>query len=263
MEFKNIMYAKDRQKGIARITINRPEVRNALNQATRAELREAAGDLKKDKDVRVVIITGAGDKAFVAGADITEFKEATPIAMEERASTLGQQLYNDIENLPMPTIAMINGFCLGGGNELAMACDIRIASMNARFGQPEINLGFIPGGGATQRLPRLIGWGKAKELIYTGRLVDAAEAERIGLVDKVVPQDKLEETVNQLAETIAGKSPLIIRIAKKAINTGMYTDLAAGLSCEKGYFALCFSTEDYLEAVRAFLEKQKPEFEQK
>ncbi len=260
MESKNIVYVKDKEKGIARITINRPDVRNALNQATRAELKEAVGDLNEDKDIRVVIITGAGDKAFVAGADITEFKEASPMAMEERASTLGQQLYNDIEDLPMPTIAMINGFCLGGGNELAMACDIRIASENARFGQPEINLGFIPGGGATQRLPRLIGWSRAKELIYTGRIIDAAEAERIGLVDKVVPQDKLEETVDQLAETIASKSPLITRIAKKTINKGLYTDLAAGLSYEKNSFALCFSTEDCKEGVKAFLEKRPPEF---
>ncbi|NQT48015.1 MAG: enoyl-CoA hydratase/isomerase family protein [Chloroflexi bacterium] len=261
MEFKNIIYAKDDEKGMARIIINRPEVRNALNQATRAEIREAVDDLKKDKNVRVVTITGAGDKAFVAGADITEFKGATPVTMEERASTLGQQLYNDVENLPMPVIAMINGFCLGGGNELAMACDIRIASENAKFGQPEINIGFIPGGGATLRLPRLIGWGRAKELIYTGRIIDAAEAERIGLVDKVVSQDKLEDTVNQLAETIASKSPLITRIAKKAINTGMYTDLAAGLAYEKGCFALCFSTKDFLEGVNAFMEKRKPEFE--
>lgn len=261
MEYRNIIYVKDKEKGMARITINRPEVRNALNQATRAELKEVVGDLKQDKDIRVVTITGAGDKAFVAGADITEFEDATPIAMEERAATLGQQLYNDIEDLPMPIIAMINGFCLGGGNELAMACDIRIASENARFGQPEINIGFIPGGGATQRLPRIIGWGKAKELIYTGRIIDAAEAERIGLVDMVVPPDQLEETVSQLAETIASKSPLITRIAKKAINAGMYTHLAAGLSYEKAYFALCFSTEDFREGVKAFLEKRKPEFE--
>jgi enoyl-CoA hydratase len=258
MEFKNITYTKE--KRIARITINRPEVRNALNRATRAEIREAVEDLNKDKDIRVVIVTGAGDKAFVAGADITEFKEATPISMEERSSTLGQKLYNDIEHLPMPVIAMINGFCLGGGNELAMSCDIRIASENAKFGQTELNIGVIPGGGGTQRLPRLIGWGRAKEMIYTGRIIDAAEAERIGLVDKVVPQDKLKETVDQLAENIASKSPLILKLAKKAINTGMHTDLTAGLSYEKDNFALCFATEDHTEGVAAFMEKRKPEF---
>jgi len=261
MEFKNILYTKE--KGIAKIIINRPEVRNALNQATRWEIREVVEDIKKDKNVRVVIFTGAGDKAFVAGADITEFKGATPTIMEERAATTGQQLFNDIESLPMPVIAMINGFCLGGGCELAMACDIRIASEKARFGQPEINVGIIPGAGGTQRLPRLVGWGRAKELIYTGRIIDAAEAERIGLVDKMVPADKLEETVNQLAETIVGKSPLIVNIAKKTINRGMYTDLAAGLSYERSNLAFCFSTEDQKEGAAAFLEKRKPEFKGK
>jgi len=261
MEFKNILYTKE--KGIAKIIINRPEVRNALNQATRWEIREVVEDIKKDKNVRVVIFTGAGDKAFVAGADITEFKGATPTIMEERAATTGQGLFNDIESLPMPVIAMVNGFCLGGGCELAMACDIRIASENARFGQPEISVGIIPGAGGTQRLPRLVGWGRAKELIYTGRIIDAAEAERIGLVDKMVPADKLEETVNQLAETIVGKSPLIVNIAKKTINRGMYTDLAAGLSYERSNLAFCFSTEDQKEGAAAFLEKRKPEFKGK
>jgi len=258
MEFKNILYTKE--KGIAKIIINRPEVRNALNQATRWEIREVVEDIKKDKNVRVVIFTGAGDKAFVAGADITEFKGAIPIIMEERAATTGQGLFNDIEGLPMPVIAMINGFCLGGGCELAMACDIRIASEKARFGQPEINVGIIPGAGGTQRLPRLVGWGRAKELIYTGRIIDAAEAERIGLVDKMVPADKLEEAVNHLAETIVSKSPLIVSIAKKTINRGMYTDLAAGLSYERSNIAFCFSTEDQKEGAAAFLEKRKPEF---
>ena len=258
MEYKNVIYTKE--KGIAKITINRPEVRNALNQATRWEIREAIEDIKKDKDVRVAIITGAGDKAFVAGADITEFKDATPVIMEERATTTGQQLFNDIEALPMPVIAMINGYCLGGGCELAMACDVRIASENARLGQPEINVGIIPGAGGTQRLPRLVGWGRAKELIYTGKIIDATEAERIGLVDKVVPMDKLDETVNQLAETIATKSPLIMSIAKKTINRGMYTDLAAALSYERSNFAFCFSTEDQKEGATAFLGKRTPEF---
>lgn len=258
MEFKNVLYVKE--KGIAKLTINRPEARNALNQATRREIREVVEQLRTDKEVRVVIITGAGEKAFVAGADITEFKGATPMIMEERASTTGSQLLMDIENLPMPVIAMINGFCLGGGCELAMSCDIRIASENAKFGQPEINVGIIPGAGGTQRLPRLIGWGRAKELIYTGRLIDAAEAERFGLVDKVVPPDKLEEAVNQVAEAIVSKSPVIMSIAKKTINRGMYTDLAAGLSYEKTNLALCFSTDDQAEGAAAFLEKRKAEF---
>jgi len=155
---------------------------------------------------------------------------------------------------------MINGFCLGGGLELAMCCDIRIASENARLGQPEINISLFPGGGGTQRLPRLIGWGRAKELIYTGTIIDAAEAERIGLVDRVVPPQGLEEEVEQLAEAIASKSPLIIKLSKKVINRGMYTDLAAGLAYEKANFVLCFATEDCTEGVTAFLEKRKPEF---
>lgn len=258
MEFKGIIYTK--QEGIARVTINRTEARNALNTIVRQEIKDAIKDIEEDKDIKVVIITGAGDKAFISGADITDLKKMNPITMEEQVSTIGQQLYTDIENLRVPVIARINGFCLGGGCELAMACDIRIASGNARFGQPEINIGIFPGGGGTQRLPRLVGWGRAKELIYTGRIIDAAEAERIGLVDKVVSQDKLEETVNQLAETIADKSPLIISLAKKVINRGMYTDLAAGLSYEKGNFSLCFATEDHKEGITAFLEKRKPEF---
>lgn len=263
MKFENIIYEKDKEKGIAKLTINRPEVRNALNAATRQEIRNAIGEIEKDGDVRVVIITGAGEKAFISGADITAFKDATPIIMEESASTLGQQLFSNIENLSVPVIAMINGFCLGGGLELAMCCDIRIASDNAKFGQPEINIGLFPGAGGTQRLPRLIGWGKAKELIYTGKIIDAAEAERINLVDRVVPPEKLGEEVNQLAETIASKSPLIIKLAKKAINRGMYTDLAAGLAYEKANFALCFATEDRTEGVTAFLEKRKPQFKGK
>ena len=258
MEYKNIIYAKE--KGVAKITIDRPEVRNALNRATRSELSYAIEEIEKDKDIRVVIITGAGDKAFISGADITEFREATPITIQEYTSTLGQELYNRIEDVSIPVIAMINGFCLGGGLELAMCCDIRIASENAKFGQPEIKVGFIPGGGGTQRLPRLVGWGKAKELIYTGQIIDAVEAERIGLVEKVVPQDKLEEEVSQLAESIASKSPLIIKLAKKTINRGMYTDLAAGLNCERITFALCFATEDRKEGINAFLEKRSPEF---
>jgi len=260
MEFKNIIYVSDKENGIVRLTINRPEVRNALNTAVRQELRKAIEEIEKDRDIHVAIITGAGDKAFISGADITEFREATPMMIEEFASTLGQQLYTDIENLRVPVIAMINGFCLGGGLELALCCDIRIASENAKFGQPEVNVGIFPGGGGTQRLPRLIGWGKAKTLIYTGRIIEATEAETIGLVDKVVPQDRLEEEVEQLAETIASKSPLIISLVKKVINKGMYSDLSAGLAYEKTNFALCFATEDHTEGITAFLEKRKPQF---
>jgi len=258
MEFKNIIYGQE--DGIAKITINRPEMRNALNSTARLEIRSAIGKIEKDRSIKVAVITGAGDKAFCAGADLRAFKQATPIEIEEHASSLGQQLYNDIESLRVPAIAMINGYCLGGGCELATACDIRIASENARFGQTEINVGLMPGGGGTQRLPRLIGWGKAKELIYTGRIIDAAEAERIGLVGRVVPQHKLEETVMELAKTIASKSPIIISLIKKAVNRGMYTDLAAALDYEKDNFSLCFATEDHKEGMAAFLGKRKAEF---
>lgn len=261
MSFENVIYSKE--KRIARITINRPEKRNALNQAVRMELRQALRDIEEDDNIRVAIVTGAGDKAFIGGADITELKEMTPITCEARASTLGQQLYTDIENLRVPVIAMINGFCLGGGCEIAMCCDIRVASENARLGQPEINIGIFPGGGGTQRLPRLVGWGKAKELLYTGRIIDAAEAERIGLVDKVVPPDELGSTVTELAETIASKSPVIIRLLKKAITRGMYSNLPDGLAYDKSTFSLCFATDDHHEGITAFLEKREPEFKGK
>ncbi len=261
MNFENIIYSKE--KGIARITVNRPDKRNALNQGVRLELRQVLKDIGEDESVRIAIITGAGDKAFIGGADITELKEMSPITCEARASTLGQQLYTDIENLRVPVIAMINGFCLGGGCEIAMCCDIRIASENAKLGQPEINIGLFPGGGGTQRLPRLVGWGRAKELLYTGRIIDAAEAERIGLVDKVVPPDKLEMTVTELAEAIASKSPVIIRLLKKVINKGMYSNLPDGLAYEKSTFGLCFATEDHNEGIAAFLEKRQPEFKGK
>ncbi len=259
MKFETIEYVKD-GNGIVKITINRPEVRNALNITVRQELKKAVGNINEDKDVRVAIITGAGDKAFVSGADITYFKQADALEIENYVATLGQQLYTDIENVRVPVIAMINGFCFGGGLELAMCCDIRIASDNAKFGQLEINVGIFPGGGGTQRLPKLIGWGKAKELIYTGRIIDAAEAERIGLVDRVVKPENLVEEVEKLAKTIASKSPLLIRLAKKVINRGMYTDLAAGLAYERDNFALCFTSEDRNEGINAFLEKRQPEF---
>jgi enoyl-CoA hydratase len=263
MEFEKIIYTKDKGRKTAKITINRPEVRNALNKAARREIRIAIEDVKKDQDVRVLIITGAGDKAFMSGMDITELATASPVEIEEFVSTLGQQLYQDLESLDIPLIAMINGYCLAGGGELALACDIRIASERAKFGFPEINVGIFPGGGATQRLPRLIGAGWAKELMYTGRMIDAAEALRIGFVNRVVPHDKLEETVNEIAEAIVSKSPIIIKYLKKAITRGMYTDLAAGLAFEKTQWALCFATEDHNEGIRAFLNKGKPQFKGK
>lgn len=260
MEYNNLIYKFDETAGIARVSINRPQVKNALNKDTRKELRMIVDGLKNDYSVKVLIVTGAGQDSFVAGADVQDFKGAKPIDIEEYASTLGQQLLTDIENLPMPVIAMINGYCFGGGCELAMACDIRIASENSKFGQLEVNLGFIPGAGGTQRLPRLVGAGRAKEMMYTGRVVNASEAERIGLVDRLVPQDKLEEEVNKLAGTIASKSPLAIRLLKKTINLGMNSDLRSGLAYEKGNFALCFGSEDVVEGIDAFFSKRKPQF---
>jgi enoyl-CoA hydratase len=260
VEFEKIIYTKDKDRKTAKITINRPEVRNALNKAARREIRIAIEDVKKDPDVRVLIFTGAGDKAFMSGMDITELATASPVEIEEFVSTLGQQLYQDLENMDIPLIAMINGYCLAGGGELAMACDIRIASEKAKFGFPEINVGIFPGGGATVRLPRLIGAGRAKELMYTGKMIDAAEAERIGFLNRVVPHNKLEEAVNDIAEAIVSKSPIIIKYLKKAITRGLYTDLAAGLAFEKTQWALCFATEDHNEGIDAFLNRRKAEF---
>jgi len=263
MEYTNLIYKYDETSGIARLSINRPQVKNALNKSTRKEIRTIVDSLKNDYSVKVLIITGAGQDSFVSGADVLDFKDAKPIDIEEYASTLGQQLFTDIENLPMPVIAMINGYCFGGGCELAMSCDIRIASDNSKFGQLEINLGFIPGAGGTQRLPRLVGVGRAKEMMYTGRIVNAAEAEKIGLIDRLVPQDKLEEEVNKLAGTIASKSQLIIRLLKKTINLGMNSDMRSSLAYEKGNFALCFGTEDVIEGIDAFFSKRKPQFKGK
>jgi enoyl-CoA hydratase len=260
MEFEKIIYTKDKNKKTAKIAINRPEVRNALNQAARREIRIAMEDLKKDKDVRVLIITGSTDKAFMSGMDITELAKMSPVDVEEFVSTLGQQLYQDLESLDIPLIAMINGYCLAGGCELALACDVRIASERAKFGFPEINVGIFPGGGATQRLPRLIGAGMAKELMYTGRMIDAAEALRIGFVNRVVPHDQLEATVDQIVEEIVSKSPIIIKYLKKAITRGMYTDLGAGLAFEKTQWALCFATEDRNEGISAFINKRPAKF---
>ena len=258
MELKCTIYEKE--KNIATITINRPDKRNALNRESREDLIQILEDVRSDKNIRVLILTGAGEKAFISGSDITELKELSPLQMQEFMTTIGQQLYTDFENLDIPLIAKINGFCLGAGLELAMCCDLRIASVNAKLGQPELNLGILPGGGGTQRLPRLVGVGKAKELIYSGDLIDAKEAERIGLVNKVVPLDKLDETAKELAGKITSKSPITIKLAKKAINKGMQAPLDVGLGYEVGAQCLSFSTEDHLEGLNAFLEKRPAKF---
>jgi enoyl-CoA hydratase len=261
MDFKNVFFEK--MEGIATIVINRPEKRNALNKETRLELLEIMKEIKADTNLRVAILTGAGDKAFISGSDINELKEMTPVEMYNFTTTLGQQLYTDFGNLDIPVIAMINGLCIGGGCEIAMACDIRIAADTAKFGQPEVLIGIIPGSGATQRLPRLIGMGKAKELIYTGNMIDAKEAERIGLINRAVPPERLKDEVWNLARNIAEKSQVIIRMAKKALSRSFESTLDMGLAYEAMTECLCFSTDDRKEGMSAFFEKRKPKFSDK
>ena len=251
----------ERRQGVAIITINRPEKRNALNIQTRAEGAAVLDELSADDSVRVAVFTGAGDKAFVAGADIAEFAERT--ALTQREVMLDRGLFNAVDTFPKPVIAMVNGYCLGGGCELALACDIRVASDNASFGQPEINLGIIPGGGGTQRLTRLVGEGKAMEMILSGEIINAQEAFRIGLVNHVVPADQLEAKTMEIANRIAEKSPIALRLAKEAVKLASRSNLDEGLRREVDLFALCFSSEDKDEGVKAFLEKRKAEFKGK
>lgn len=246
----------ERRERVAIITINRPDKRNALNIKTREEGAALLEDLRNDASVGVVVFTGAGDKAFIAGADIGEF--AGRSAMMQRDVMTARSLFTAIDTFPKPVIAMINGYCLGGGCELALACDIRIASETASFGQPEINLGIIPGGGGTQRLTRLVGEGKAMELILSGEIIDAKTAYEIGLVNHVFPGDQLQAKTMEIANRIAGKSPMALSLAKEAVKLASRSNLDDGLRREVDLFALCFSTEDKDEGVSAFLEKRKP-----
>jgi enoyl-CoA hydratase len=248
----------EKRDRIAIITINRPEKRNALNIKTREEGAALLEELRNDSSVSVVVFTGAGDKAFIAGADIAEFAGRTSIT--QRDVMMGRSLFTAVDTFPKPVIAMVNGFCLGGGCELALACDIRIASENAQFGQPEINLGIIPGGGGTQRLTRLVGEGKAMEMILTGQFVDAKTAYAIGLVNHVVPADQLEAKTMEIAQHIARKSPIALQLAKEAVKIASRSNLDEGLRREVDLFALCFSTEDKDEGVSAFLERRDPVF---
>jgi enoyl-CoA hydratase len=258
-EFETILLEK--RKNIAVLTINRPDKLNALNSQVHVEGVAALDQIRKDTEARVLVIKGAGEKAFVAGADIGEFAGQTPVS--QRSAFLERSLFNSIDEFPKPVIAMVNGFALGGGCELAMACDLRVCSERSKFGQPEINLGIIPGGGGTQRLTRLIGETKAMELMMTGDMIDAQTAFNYGLVNYVHPAEELEAKTMELAGKIAEKSPIALQLVKEAVKLAAKSNLDEGLRREIDLFAICFSTEDKEEGVAAFLEKRKPVFKGK
>jgi enoyl-CoA hydratase len=251
---ENITFEKREKIGI--ITITRPKALNALNSETLKELNETIDMISMDKSVYVLIITGSGDKAFVAGADISEMKDKN-VFEGRQFGILGNKVFRKIETLEIPTIAAVNGFALGGGCELSLCCDIRIASENAKFGQPEVSLGITPGFGGTQRLPRTIGAAKAKEIIYTGKTIKAEEALQLGLVNKVVTLDELMTEAINMAEKIASNAPIAVKYAKVAIDRGLQCDIDTALMYESEVFGQCFSTEDQKDAMSAFVEKIK------
>ncbi|MDJ0783409.1 MAG: enoyl-CoA hydratase-related protein [Desulfosarcinaceae bacterium] len=257
MAFTHI--AVEAQAGIITITFNRPKALNALNRALLLELNDALSSIEQDDSARVVILTGAGDKAFVAGADITELAACNTL-QAKRFAKLGQQTISRLQALEIPVIAAVNGFALGGGSEIALACDFIYAAETANFGLPEITLGLIPGFGGTQRLPRLVGINRAKELIFTGRMVPAAEAHAMGWVNAVCPLDELLVAVGKTAAAIASKGRVALRAAKQAINNGLNADLATGLNLELDAFAICMASPDAKEGTTAFLEKRKADF---
>ena len=254
-EYETILTAVE--EGIGRITINRPDARNALNTQVLGDIRQALAEFRHDQEVGVVVFTGAGERAFAAGADIGELKERT--ALDALASVM-QGVYDEIEAYEKPTIAAVNGLALGGGCELAMACDVRVASRNARFGLPEVTLAIIPGAGGTQRLSRLVGKGRAIEMILTGQIIDAEEAHRIGLVTQVAGDEGLMDKVRTTSATILSRGPLAVRLAKLAVQTGFETDQKTGLVIERLAQAVLFDTEDKREGTTAFLEKREPRF---
>src|SRR6202451_678681 len=253
----NVLYEKKGE--IAYVTINRPKVLNALNTPTWKDLRTAFEDARNDATVLGVILTGGGDRAFIAGADIGELAHATAIEAE-RSSRFGQEVLDLIENLGKPVVAAINGFALGGGCETAMACTIRIAADTAKFGQPEVALGLVPGGGGTQRLPRLVGKGRALQLILSGEMISAQEAYRIGLVNEIVPAADLIARAEAILTKIVSNAPIAIKLPLEAANKGMDTSQGEGLLLEASYFGLCAATEDKQEGTSAFLEKRAPQF---
>jgi enoyl-CoA hydratase/carnithine racemase len=253
----NVLYEK--KDALAYVTVNRPRVLNALNASTWLDLRTAFENAQNDPTVRGVILTGAGDKAFIAGADIAGLAQATAIEAE-RSSRRGQEVLDLIENLGKPVVAAINGFALGGGCETAMACTIRIAADHAKFGQPEVKLGLLPGGGGTQRLPRLVGKGRALQLILSGGMIGAQEAYRIGLVNEVVAVADLIPRAEAILKEIAANAPLAVRYALDAVNKGMETSQSEGLVLESSYFGLCAGTDDKREGTSAFLQKRPAQF---
>ncbi len=257
MAYENIIY--EIHEGIATITFNRPKALNALNGALLDELSRALDEIAADDDIRALVLTGAGDKSFVAGADITELATFNSLSAKVFAEA-GHRIILKLQRLPIAVIAAVNGFALGGGTEIAIACDFIYASENAKFGQPEINLGLIPGFGGTQRLPRLIGTNMAKELIFTGKMISATEAQQIGLVNKVVPQEKLMAEAIKTAGEIGSKGKVALRAAKQAINRGMDVDLATGCGIEIDAFAISFASPDAKEGTTAFVEKRKADF---
>ena len=253
----NVLYEK--KGAIAYVTVNRPKVLNALNTPTWKDLRTAFENARDDAAVRGVILTGAGDKAFIAGADISELAHVAAFEAEQ-SSRFGQEVLDLIENLGKPVVAAINGFALGGGCETAMACTIRIAVETAKFGQPEVTLGLVPGGGGTQRLPRLVGKGRALQLILSGEMISAQEAYRIGLVNEIVPAADLITRAEAILKKVASNAPIAVKFALEAANKGMDTSQAEGLLLEAAYFGLCAATEDKKEGTTAFLEKRAPQF---
>jgi len=254
---ENVLYEK--KGAIAYVSVNRPKVLNALNAKTLRELRAAFEDARQDEAVRGVILTGAGGKSFVAGADIGELAKVTAVEASEMTSN-GQAVTSLIETLGKPVIAAVNGFALGGGCELAMACSIRLATDSAKFGQPEVKLGVIPGYGGTQRLPRLVGRGRALQLILSGGMIDAAEAYRIGLVNEVVPADGLIARAEAILQQIFGNAPLAVKFAIEAVDRGLEASQTEGLVIESSFFAICAATDDKKEGTSAFLEKRAPKF---
>jgi len=257
VEYSSLLVTTD--AGIGIVTINRPKALNSLNSTVLNELAQAFNDLAGQEDVKVVILTGAGEKAFVAGADITEMKDMNT-AQGKAFAEKGQKVFMQIEQFSKPVIAAVNGFALGGGCEISMACDIRIASSKAKFGQPEVNLGIVPGFGGTQRLPRLVGAGMAKLLIYTGDIIDSAEALRIGLVQKVTAPEDLLAEAQAIAGRIMAKSSVAVNLAKDAINRGVEMSIGNAMQYEAYVFGTCFASEDQTEGMTAFVEKRKASF---